>query len=57
MFFSQLTLQGPFDPYRWWTNKELKDLTISCGLVEYQSIIKQNFVMFTARKPAFESAE
>lgn len=33
------------------TEKEIKDLCMTCGLVNYESTVRQSFIMFSAQKP------
>eukprot|EP00850_Spirogloea_muscicola_P016613 SM000136S00159 [mRNA] locus=s136:56084:57808:- [translate_table: standard] len=48
----QLLTRGPLDPYRWWSEAELRDLTQTCGLVDFACHRSSAFILFTARKPS-----
>ncbi|GMH04588.1 hypothetical protein Nepgr_006428 [Nepenthes gracilis] len=37
--------------YNYLTEEEIKDLCLSCGLVNYSSKVQQSFIMFSAQKP------
>lgn len=47
----QLLLEGPLDPYRWWTEDELRGLTAACGLEGFARVRSRQFILFSARKP------
>lgn len=40
--------------FRWWAEQELRDLCSQSGLVDFQRVRKQQFILFTARKPEEE---
>eukprot|EP00850_Spirogloea_muscicola_P015651 SM000122S25758 [mRNA] locus=s122:120575:122380:+ [translate_table: standard] len=48
----QLLTRGPLDPYRWWSEAELRDLTQTCGLIDFACYRSSAFILFTARKPS-----
>lgn len=43
--------QGMMQSYNFLIEEEIKDLCMSCGLVNYTSKVEQSFIMFTAQKP------
>ncbi len=38
-------------PYRWWEEQELRDLTASMGLQNFQRHRQNRFIMFAVSKP------
>lgn len=37
--------------FRWWTERELRDLCAAVGLVDFRRERKNRFILFSARKP------
>ena len=38
--------------FRQWNKKDLRDLCVECGLVDFECDIRGGFIFFSARKPA-----
>lgn len=38
-------------PYRWWEEQELRDLTASMGLQNFQRHRRNRFILFSVTKP------
>eukprot|EP00897_Mesotaenium_endlicherianum_P007927 jgi/Mesen1/7162/ME000037S06522 len=47
----QLMVEGPVDPYRYWTEEELRSICESCGLVNFTCTRNRGFILFAAMKP------
>lgn len=50
--------QGNGAAYRWWTEEDLRKLTRSCGLMEFEAIKRDPaFIMVRVKKPLVEDSE